>query len=84
MRSIEGTSVRWRVTSSIALVILLRLAGCEARCQPKHRAESSMTRVRIRKFTATCGSLCGEKPRDMRSSCASWDNWRGLPEQKWH
>ena len=29
MRSAEDTAVRWRVTSSIALVILLRLAGCE-------------------------------------------------------
>ena len=29
MRSVEDTSVRWRLTSSIALVILLRLSGCE-------------------------------------------------------
>ncbi|CAE7292601.1 unnamed protein product, partial [Symbiodinium sp. KB8] len=29
MQSAEDTAVRWRVTSSIALVILLRLAGCE-------------------------------------------------------
>ena len=31
----------------------------------------------MRKFTATCGRLCGEKPQDMRNSCVSWTTGEG-------
>ena len=30
MRCVEGIAVRWRLVSSIALVVLLRLTGCQA------------------------------------------------------